>query len=57
MDNEHLIDAIFDEIKRIWPASGDDHAFEGTFEQYDWLLAHYGLPRKKTIAGSTSSST
>lgn len=40
MGNDDLIEAITAEIERIWP---EEEGFEGTSEQYDWLLAHYGI--------------
>jgi hypothetical protein len=42
-DRDELLDAIVDEINRIW----GDPGFSGTFEEYGWLLEHYGVTEKE----------
>ncbi len=38
-----LLDLIVDQINRIWGDSG----FSGNFEEYDWLLEHYGVTEEE----------
>jgi hypothetical protein len=39
MNRSELIDAVLDEMERVWGEGG----FSGTWEQYEWLLEHYGI--------------
>ena len=46
MKRDVLIEAVCNEITRIWPPSQSNdsgHGFEGTFEQYAWLRANYDV--------------
>lgn len=40
---EALIEAVFDEMERVWGQEG----FGGEFEAYDWLLQHYGISEEE----------
>jgi len=39
MTRSELIDAILNEMDRVW----GDEGFSGAWEEYEWLLEHYGV--------------
>ena len=43
MERNKLLDLIVDQINRIWGGYG----FDGSFEEYDWLLEHYGVTEEE----------
>jgi hypothetical protein len=44
--DEGLIAAIIEEIDRVW---GGLENFDGTYDQYDWLLEHYGITEEEDV--------
>ncbi|MEK4031513.1 hypothetical protein WOA01_00125 [Methylocystis sp. IM2] len=40
-----LIDEIMKEMDRVWGEEG----FEGTFEEYEWLLKNYGISEDEDV--------
>ena len=48
MTRSDLIDAILSEMDRVWGAEG----FSGAWEEYEWVLEHYGVTEGDDVAWS-----
>jgi hypothetical protein len=45
MSRTTLIEAVLVEMDRVWGPEG----FGGSFADYDWLLAHYGISEEEDV--------
>jgi broad specificity phosphatase PhoE len=48
MTRSDLIDAILNEMDRVW----GDEGFSGAWEEYEWLLEHYGVTEDEDVEWS-----
>ena len=45
MTRPELIEAVLTEMHRVW----GDEGFGGTFPEYEWLLANYGITEEEDV--------